>query len=161
SDFGDLEVSAVTLKFVPPRASVVVYTLPLFVMFLLMPPAVRKVAPSVVGVNVCTRDNSASHCLHEAGFLSVGTIRTSMALCAIACPHVIAVVVAASRKIPKVLPVVRILSSCCGLVVGAYAGKWGRNPRVWPARGRQLCSYRAPVFNACILQTASKGTSAG
>jgi len=53
SVFGDLEVSAVTLKFVPPSASVVVNTLgAFFVMFLVIPPAVRRVAPSLVGVNV-------------------------------------------------------------------------------------------------------------
>lgn len=78
------------------------YILPLLVMFLLMPPAVRRVAPSVVGVNVCTRDNSASHCRHEPGFLSVGTTRRPMEFCAIAWPHVIAPTIEVSREMARV-----------------------------------------------------------
>ena len=53
SVFGDVEASAVTLKFVPPIAKVDVYTFgALLIMFLVIPPAVRRVAPSLVGTNV-------------------------------------------------------------------------------------------------------------
>jgi len=79
SVFGDVEASAVTLKFVPPIAKVVEYTFgAVLVMFLVIPPAVRRVAPSLVGANVWTRDSSASQRLQAAGCLAVGTTRNSI-----------------------------------------------------------------------------------
>ena len=48
-----LSKSAVTLKLVPPIAKVVVYTFGArLTMFLVIPPAVRRVAPSLVVTNV-------------------------------------------------------------------------------------------------------------
>jgi hypothetical protein len=51
--FGDLDVSATTLKFVPPIPRVVVKTLGVVcVMLLLTPPAVWRVAVAPAGVKV-------------------------------------------------------------------------------------------------------------
>jgi hypothetical protein len=124
SVFGDFEVSAVTLKFVPPSASVVVNTLGAFlVMFLAIPPAVRRVAPSLVGVKVWMRESSESHCLQALGFLSVGTTRNSIVVpCANAVADTIAARRTASIDPAGVLVALRIFGS-----LGESSGYWTGN----------------------------------
>lgn len=113
SVFGDFEVSALTVKFVPPSARFAVNTPgALFVMFLVIPPAVRSVAPSLVGVKVCTRESAGSHCVQALGFLSVGVTRNSIvAPCATASAGKIPATRAASIDTPTILFVLHIVCS--------------------------------------------------